>query len=677
MSQKQAVCFELAFSVRVKVLCIFVFLWLISINVFSQTDTTRTIHPILITSEKDSVSKISVITSPVPHFVLNAEVLKNLAVRDVGSALRFVPGVQLKDYGGIGGIKTVSFRSLGANHTGVMVDGIKLPNVQTGSINLNPVESFGVANIVFTSGQVEDINAPASAFLTGNFIAVNSFLAVRPEKFSVKLYSCANSLSIFEEGFLIRIPAGKKVFFALQGFTRFGEGDYKFVSYNQNEKIELRRENSQLASFKLQGSAGLNFKNGKSLVRFSYYNNEQELPGAMILYNPYNDQKLWNEDLNFGLTHEHHFKNLKVNLHAFYQSARLRYYDSDFLNLQGYIDNNYHQQNLGSGIMLRRVILKNRGAIQTGSDLIYSGLKGNAESVPTRLESNSVLAFKYGLKRMKLESNVTLQAVADVVSDSDTMISRNFLEASPFISLSWRPFENSPLHMRSFYKRTFALPTFNDLYYNLIGNTNLKPERAHLFNAGVSYNFKHKNWYTEFSADGFYNLIEDKIIAIPTKDLFNWSMQNIGKVNVIGYDLGALYHYSKGDWKCTVNGSYSYNLSLDVTDPEGTTYQKQIPYTPFHAANGGLIFARKNTVLSTNFIYTGFRYSLNENNWANYLEPFTDWSISISQSIKAGKHLEFDLTLAALNILNKNYQVIRSFPMPGRYYQLTVNLNLK
>lgn len=101
--------------------------------------------------------------------------------------------------------------------------------------------------------------------------------------------------------------------------------------------------------------------------------------------------------------------------------------------------------------------------------------------------------------------------------------------------------------MRSFYKRTFALPTFNDLYYNLIGNTNLKPEQAHLFNAGVSYNFKHKNWYTEFSADGFYNLIEDKIIAIPTKDLFNWSMQNIGKVNVIGYDLGALYHYSKGD----------------------------------------------------------------------------------------------------------------------------------
>ncbi|MBL7899737.1 MAG: TonB-dependent receptor [Crocinitomicaceae bacterium] len=430
-------------------------------------------------------------------------------------------------------------------------------------------------------------------------------------------------------------------------------------------------------SFKLQGSAGINIKNGTSLFKFSYYNNEQELPGAMILYNPFNDQKLWNDDFNLSATHQHHIHNWKLNLHVFYQSAKLRYYDPDFLNLQGYIDNNYHQQNLGSGFMLNRLVLKSMGLVQFGSDLIYSELKSNSENVPQRLENNSVISFKYARNRIKLESNVTLQAVQDEVSDTDTSITRNFLEISPFLSIGINPLKNSPLHVRSFYKRTFALPTFNDLYYNLIGNTNLKPERAHLFNLGVSYNFKQKNWYTEFSADGFYNLVVDKILAIPTKDLFSWSMQNIGKVNVFGYDLGILLHYSSGNWKYTLNGSYSYNLSLDVSDPESTTYQKQIPYTPFHSATGGLIVARKELVLGTNFIYTGFRYSLNENTWANYLEPFIDWSVSISQNIKAGKHVDIDATVSALNILNKNYQVIRSFPMPGRHYQIKFNLNLK
>lgn len=658
------------------VLCAFVALWLISFSAFSQTDTTRKINPILIFTEKDSFSRISVVTSPVPHFVLEDERLRQLAVRDVGSAMRFIPGVQLKDYGGIGGIKTVSFRSLGANHTGVMIDGIKIPNVQSGAVNLNPVEVFGISSIAFTSGQVEENSAPATAYLSGNLISVKSLLAQQAEKFNAQIYSCVNSLSVFEEGFLVRVPAGEKMFFGFQGFTRFGEGDYAFQSNNQDGPVELRRENSRLMSFKFQGAAGLGLTNSQTLFRFSYYNNEQELPGAMILYNPYNDQKLWNEDLNISLTHQQNFKRWKFNAHAFYQSAYLRYYDPDYLNLQGYIDNTYLQQNAGTGLMFSRIIFK-KGMMQLGSDFLFSDLKSSGSYIPVRYENNSVIALKYDLGKLKLETNLTSQVVYDVVQNEDSTTVRNFVELSPFASLSWKPFEQSPFHVRSFYKRTFALPTFNDLYYNLIGNTNLKPEKAHLFNAGISYGHQINKWYTEFSLDGFYNVIEDKIIAIPTKDLFNWSMQNIGEVHAYGYDAGLLINYVSKIWKFTVNGAYSYNLSLDKSDPESTTYDKQIPYTPFHNASGGIIVARKDFALSSNFIYTGFRYSLNENVWSNYLEPFTDWSFSVSKDFKIGKKFVVETTASALNVLNKNYQVIRSFPMPGRHYQLKLKIMIQ
>jgi outer membrane cobalamin receptor len=660
---------------KMKLLCAFVPLWLFCFNSLSQKDSTRFINPVLIQTEVDTIHRLSVITSPIPHFILDEVVLQKLGVTDAGSALRFIPGVQLKDYGGIGGIKTVSFRSLGANHTGVVLDGIKIPNVQSGAINLSPFEIFGVSQISFSSGQIAEYDAPASAYLNANSISIQSKLNERPNQFQLQLYSGLTSISTFEEGFLVRVPISKKVFFGVQGFTKFGEADYKFNVDESGNSTELRRENSRLFSYKLRASAGLELKKSKTIFSAMYYNNEQELPGAMILYNPSNDQKMWNEDWRFAITHDQKIKNWKLNLNAFYQSAWMRYYDPDFLNLQGYIDNAYLQQNLGGGFMLKRSLFKNNTVIFGGSDLIFSNLESGSVYSPNRTESNSGIGLHAVMRNLRIESNITLQAVEDKIQVGDSLSEKKFLEASPFISMSWKLFKNQPLRFRAFYKRAFTLPTFNDLYYNLIGNTNLRPEKAHQFNAGISYSGLTKKIYYEFSADAFYNLVEDKIIAIPTKDLFNWSMQNIGKLNVYGYDLGFLMNYSTADWKITANGSYSFNLSLDVTNPGSSTYQKQIPYTPFHSGTAGLALAYKRTSLNVNALLTGFRYSLNENVWANYLEPFTDLSFSVSHELVIKAKYKIQLTASALNVMNKNYQVIRSFPMPGRYYQFTLNLH--
>ena len=42
--------------------------------------------------------------------------LERMGVLDVSDAVRHFSGVTLKDYGGVGGLKTVSVRSLGAQH---------------------------------------------------------------------------------------------------------------------------------------------------------------------------------------------------------------------------------------------------------------------------------------------------------------------------------------------------------------------------------------------------------------------------------------------------------------------------------------------------------------------------------------------------------------------------------
>ncbi|MDE5661328.1 MAG: Plug domain-containing protein [Muribaculaceae bacterium] len=66
----------------------------------------------------------------IPAQTLSGDELRRLNSNSVADALRYFAGVQVKDYGGVGGIKTVNVRSMGTNHTAVSYDGIELGNAQ-------------------------------------------------------------------------------------------------------------------------------------------------------------------------------------------------------------------------------------------------------------------------------------------------------------------------------------------------------------------------------------------------------------------------------------------------------------------------------------------------------------------------------------------------------------------
>lgn len=80
----------------------------------------------------------------------------------VADALRYFSGLQLKDYGGVGGIKTVNIRSMGTNHLGIFYDGIELGNAQNGQIDLGQFSLDNVEEISLYNGQRSAIFQPAS-----------------------------------------------------------------------------------------------------------------------------------------------------------------------------------------------------------------------------------------------------------------------------------------------------------------------------------------------------------------------------------------------------------------------------------------------------------------------------------------------------------------------------------
>mgnify|MGYP002471334471 CR=1 FL=1 len=93
------------------------------------------------------------VPSIIPAQTLSGAELEKLSANSVADAIRYFSGVQIKDYGGIGGLKTVNIRSMGSQHVGVFYDGIQLGNAQNGQIDLGRFSLDNMEAVSVYNGQ--------------------------------------------------------------------------------------------------------------------------------------------------------------------------------------------------------------------------------------------------------------------------------------------------------------------------------------------------------------------------------------------------------------------------------------------------------------------------------------------------------------------------------------------
>jgi len=173
-------------------------------------------------------------------------------------------------------------------------------------------------------------------------------------------------------------------------------------------------------------------------------------------------------------------------------------------------------------------------------------------------------------------------------------------------------------------------------------------------------------------ADAYYNIVTNKIVAVPGVNLFRWTMMNLGKVQVKGLEVNAQSAWQlTGDLRLSVSVSYTYEQSLDVTGGNDQNYKAQIPYDPLNS--GSVLVSAEWRAFSLNysFIYTGYRYDEAANIPANYLEPWYTHDLALSY-VHSYRHHGLKLTAEVNNLFNQYYDVIDNFPMPGRSYRFTL-----
>jgi len=616
--------------------------------------------------------------SIMPMQTLTKVEITKLSGNTVADAVKTFSGVTLKDYGGIGGLKTVMVRSLGANHTGVFMDGVPFSDMATGQIDLGKVSTENSDDVSLIIGQSSSICLPARYYASASIISIQSEKpAFINKNINVKAGIKTGSFGLFNPVLTIQNRWNKTTYSDFSFDYTSAAGDYPVkIDYGNNHDSTQKRKNSDIESLNINGSVvSVLCDSSKLSLKLYYYNSERGLPGAVIYYNPFASQRLWNSDffanLQFRSNNKKHWEwltNLKFSRNW------LRYLDPDYLNTSGKLYNHYLQQEY---YFSQAVAWKPIDSLRLSlaSDFFINKLDANLDDfvTPTRYSFLNVFALQYSRSRIECNGNLLATLVHDETEKGKSAPSQSVL--SPSFSAGYKLMDFPSLRIRFLYKDIFRMPTFNDLYYTLVGNNKLNPEYAREYNLGLTAycNFGFID-YVSLKADAFYNYVKDKIVAVPTKNLFVWSMRNIGKVDIRGAELQCDIK-TRPLWNIsyTLSCNYTYQKATDITDKNSSTYNQQIPYIPYETFSARASATYRSFSLSYNALYNGYRYVLGENIYENMLSSWWTGDVSLLCEIKRALY-SVRLKGEISNLFNKQYEVIRSFPMPGRAYAFAITV---
>ena len=184
-----------------------------------------------------------------------------------------------------------------------------------------------------------------------------------------------------------------------------------------------------------------------------------------------------------------------------------------------------------------------------------------------------------------------------------------------------------------------------------MGNTKLRPEFAKQYNFGFTYDVKPSNLFKRisFTADAYYNEVNDKILALPRLNLFQWSAQNIGRVSIKGVDV-ALHTVltERKSFIVSADATYTFQNAIDVTDAGSTMYKTQLPYTPKHNGGATINVLYKQFTINYNLLFSSLRYRAGDQIFENVLQPFTTSDFSFSYLTNKKDHFNYKLILGCM-----------------------------
>lgn len=636
------------------------------------------INEVQVTAYRKSPSAV------IPVQVLDGKRLEQLQVQSVADALRYFSGVQVKDYGGVGGIKTVDIRSMGSHHLGVFYDGIEIGNAQNGTVDLGKFSMENIEELSLYNGQKSEILQPAKDYGSAGTL----YIRTRRPKFEAgRNYHLvgtmkAGSFALANPSLLYEQKLTDQIHLSANAEYTYSSGRYHFRIHKLNRDGSVAwdttgiRQNGDLQSFRAEVGLFGYMPSGKWHVKGYYYQSERGIPRAIIRNVWTSSQRQWDRNAFVQAHVQHDWKKVAVLANAKYTNDYMRYLNPDTTLM--YLDNNFLQQEVYLSAAVRYTPFT-WWDLSLSADYQWNTLGSNMVNFvyPTRHTELLAAATAFHYKWIRLQASVLGTMVQDQIArshDASQRAADKFARATPAVFFSYQPYLPERLFLRAFFKQIFRMPTFNDLYYTDIGNIALKPEDAIQWDGGAEWdkairipNPNLTGMNLHLKVDGYFNKIKNKIVAVPKgNSQYRWMMMNVGYVEIRGVDMnvGWQWQFRHGvTWD--IQGTYTYQRAQDMTTPKDSiTYGGQISYIPRHACSATSSLSWNGWSLNYSFIYVGERYHNSANIPANYEPSWYTHDLSL-QKLFVFRGWKLQTSVEVNNLLNQQYDVVLNYPMPG------------
>jgi len=639
-----------------------------------KTDTAKKLKEV-----KIKENPVPLVQTIAPAQQVSANSFDQLGAVNVADAVRNFSGVNIKDYGGIGGLKTVSVRGLGADHLAVLYDGVAINDAENGQIDLGKYNLNGIGQITLYNAQPENILSPARSFASASVIAIDPVQPhLSPEKpYKIVLGVNGGSFGFVNPYLQWQQRISDRWSYVLNGYLESANGRYKFKNTEDGSDTLQNRINGDVRDQRIDGSLYW-FKNdsNKFSLHINYYNSNRGLPAAIINYNSFSDERLWNRDAFVQASYLHTWSNgLQLLLNTKLSREYTRYNDPSYLNGTGGIDSRYTQREAYQSVALGYHITSNLQVSYAGDVAIAAeGAASPNNSIsnyafPSRFTFQEVLASKLTVGRWRFEGDLLHSYVNEWVKIGAVPPKQNAL--SPTLLATFQPFAKPDLQLRAFYKDVFREPTLDEQYlFAPSGKRDIKPEFAKQFDFGLAYRKAFDSFleYLTLTADGFYNKVTNKIIDLPQKNPDIPSVINLGSANISGVDIGIKTQTRQSSgWKGSLSANYTYQHTVDKV------HELQIPYVPANtlALNAGVEY--KSFGVYYNQVVSSSRLYLEDAN--SVLDGYAEGDLAlVYKGVISTKAITFSAHIN--NLFNQQYAIVRSFPMPGRSYLFSFQINI-
>ena len=654
-----------------KIFCSFI-LFGISAVCMAQTDTIagKTHHLREVTISKDRHQRA--MQSSAPMHVLDRRDMLTMGVTDMADALHRLPGITLRDYGGAGGMKTVSVRGFGAKHTGVSYDGVMLSECQSGEIDLSRYSLDNVDHLSLVIGDNDDIFIPARQASTPAVLHIET-LRVPSEDLQPHLTTQIKVGSFGYVSPFVRYEqnVNSRLALSVVGEYTYAKNDYPYTLRNVTIVTEETRNNSRMNS----GHGEVNFLwnvNEKSRLsgKIYYYDNDRQLPGQVRYYANESDETLRDRNVFGQLQYQtRNNKGWALKMTTKYNWAASIYKNGAYFGSTS--ESDYWQREAMGAVQLLYAP-DNHWAFNYSVDYAYNSLNSNTGQIihPWRYSLLQSATAKYHNGRLTLLGRLLHSLYLNDAEEGES--ARNMRRLSPSLSLSYKVFAEQDLYVRASYKNIFRSPTFNESYYFHYGSADLLPETTDQLNVGLTWHADLlQRLSVKMTADGYYNHVRDMIVSVP-HNMFVWTCVNVGKVEVYGLDVTASATLTLApQHELKAAGNYTYQQVENRTNPESPNYQKQIAYYPEHV--GGMSFSYENPWLNMSMhgTFVSKRWATNEHLEGTLVKGYQDFGLTCWRHWKWNQH-SIEVRADIRNIFDQQYEIVSHYPMPRRSYQFSI-----